>query len=558
MTQPQEQPAHEAAFFATIRSWGLMRGDNGLVGGVIEGVGERIGLARVPARLLFLLIAIFTSGLAALAYAAGWGLLPDRRGNIIIQNFGRGVTNVGALLGIALLTLIGLGGFSDGVSTLAPWNWAGGWPWEQGWGFRNTIALVWWFVVAGGIAWLVIHLIQKNRADGSGQAVPPAPGAPTPPVGSTTTTPAAPPVYAALPGEAGPGAPGWNAAAATPPASQTMPQAQPQADAHDPAAQASAQAQAAAQQQAWQAQQQAQQRAWEAEQRARAAAANRPPRVPGPGAAGYLTALAWFILSGVGVWVAARNDVLAVHPLVAWPVAVLIGWGAILIVVSLLGRRLGFLGFLTVASILPALIIGAGADDLRDAWHETGAALPAGPDGDEVAQSVEDWIRENIDPEFTFEDGSGSDVVESDGIAEADDNTVTDPASFFADYATVQLRGSCYTDEAADWPTADETLAFSAIPSDQRIVVTAETTSLTVPAGTHLTVEADGDAWATVAWLDRGLACDFLAGDTTYVDLVADPDAPTVTLVVEDDAYANTILIRETPVVASPTTEVQE
>ena len=46
-----------------------------------------------------------------LAYAAAWALLPDRRGNIIVQNFGRGIPNVGALVGIAILTLIGVGGF---------------------------------------------------------------------------------------------------------------------------------------------------------------------------------------------------------------------------------------------------------------------------------------------------------------------------------------------------------------------------------------------------------------------------------------------------------------
>ncbi|WNM23976.1 PspC domain-containing protein [Demequina capsici] len=538
MTQPTNGgTTHEAAFFTTIRSWGLTRGDHGIVGGVIEGVGERIGLARVPARLLFIVIAIFTQGFAALAYAAGWALLPDRRGNIIIQNFGRGVTNVGALIGIAVLTLFGLGNFKATV----PWTWDI-WPSSGGWGIGRAIATIWTLAILAGAAWLVIHLVRRNRAtppDGTPSWTAPTDAAT--PAQPTAAAPAdAAPVYAALPGEAGPGATGDSRARAA--HQGTAWQTQQNGAAANAANHAAAEAQ---------------QRAWEAQAQARArAAARRANRVPGPGAAAYLTALSWLILSGVGVWIASRNDLLAVHPVVAWPVAVLIGWGVILIAVSLAGRRLGFLGVLTVLGILPVLAIGAGADQLRVAWTESRSAVISQPDGEAIAHAVESWIQANVDPEFTLGETGGN--VTAEATPATGDTTVSDPGAWFTDYQSVLLRGACYEPAADTWPGADETVSLGSVTADRTIDITAETTALTIPSGTHVVLEADGNAWATVAWLDRGLACYFEDSDTTYVDLQNDPDAPTLTLVVHDDQYANTILITETPVPASSSTEVQE
>jgi phage shock protein PspC (stress-responsive transcriptional regulator) len=101
------QPQYEAQFFTNIRNWGITRGDDGVLGGVVEGVGERIGLARVPARLLALVLIPFTAGLILAAYAAAWAILPDSDGHIIVQDFGRGTPNVPALIGITILGLIG-------------------------------------------------------------------------------------------------------------------------------------------------------------------------------------------------------------------------------------------------------------------------------------------------------------------------------------------------------------------------------------------------------------------------------------------------------------------
>ncbi|WP_062200825.1 PspC domain-containing protein [Demequina salsinemoris] len=553
MSQQGEQPVREAAFFTTIRSWGLTRGDHGIVGGVIDGLGERVGLARVPARLIFVVIALVTAGFGLLAYAAGWGLLPDRHGNIIIQNFGRGVTNVGALLGIAVLTVLGLGGIPDGLKRLTPWSWTGGWPWNGGWSFGDTLGLVWWFVIVGGLTWLVIYLIQRGR-NGTLSPQPhpgPVPGGDA--TGASGATPGAEqpaPVYAALPGEAGPATAGWEDAA--------------RASAHAAGAQAASEAQ----RQAWDAQRQAQQAAWQAQHEAHRQAADaqrqahvaavearRRARIPGPGSAGYLTALAWLILSGVGLWIAERNDLLAVHPFVAWPVAVLIGWGAILVVISLMGRRLGFLGVLTVLGILPVLIIGSASTQFRDNWDDGGGILPHwGFEDDaqvesEIKAAIEGWVQDNIDPDFDIDEAEhgGQDTTASSvATATPEADATIAPLASFADYSDVLLRGDCYdaTALAMENEGSTEQIALSELAADRTLTLSAENTLITVPTGTPLEVVAEGDAQVDVEWASRQLWCSVAGEDTALVSLTAAEDAPTLTLVISDDAVT-TVTINE-------------
>ena len=80
MTTPSEQQPSEAGFFRAIREWGLTRGDNGFLGGVVDGLAQRVGMATVPARIIVVIAAIILNGLVRLAYAAAWALLPDRQG----------------------------------------------------------------------------------------------------------------------------------------------------------------------------------------------------------------------------------------------------------------------------------------------------------------------------------------------------------------------------------------------------------------------------------------------------------------------------------------------
>ena len=76
-----------------------MRGDSRVFGGVLSGVGARIGMAPAPARIIFVVLAVSRVALRCSLYAAAWALLPDSEGRIIIQDFGRGRPNVGALVG---------------------------------------------------------------------------------------------------------------------------------------------------------------------------------------------------------------------------------------------------------------------------------------------------------------------------------------------------------------------------------------------------------------------------------------------------------------------------
>lgn len=108
MTTRSDQPQHEAPFFTSVRGWGIVRGDNRVFGGVVEAVGDRIGMDRVPARIIAVILALITSGFFLTAYAVAWAILPDTKGRIIIQDFGRGTPNVPAIVGIGIFALLGL------------------------------------------------------------------------------------------------------------------------------------------------------------------------------------------------------------------------------------------------------------------------------------------------------------------------------------------------------------------------------------------------------------------------------------------------------------------
>ena len=68
---------------------------------------------------------------------------------------------------------------------------------------------------------------------------------------------------------------------------------------------------------------------------------------------------------------------------------------------------------------------------------------------------------------------------------------------------------------------------------------------MTIPAGTDLRLEGQGDAQAHVVWPDRDITCDFWNAGGEHLTL-ANNMGPAVTLVVYDDAYANTIIMTET------------
>ncbi len=487
MTTPSEQQPREAGFFRAIRDWGITRGDNGFLGGVVDGLAQRVGMATVPARIIVVVAALVLNGLILITYAAAWALLPDRRGNIIIQNFGRGVPNVGALIGIGILTLFGTGGL-DQSSPFSPgiFPFGDNTPW-------SIISLVTGTLVSlafvGGVIWFIITMVRRSQnPPAAPQAGGPSPRpAPEPdamgatPTQEDATTPESAPeaspasataaLYAALPTQQ----------ASTSAAPTQAPPAQPM---HYPTVPPAPPAR---------------------------------PRVPGPGRSFYLTALAWIVLSGAAVGFLAREDQLAVHPAAAWFVLMVTGLGVLLMAVSLAGRKLGFMGFMAIVLALPLPVIAAGADDLRDAYANDGNLLNI-----------------NID----------LDDVDIDSIARHIESY--DATSDFADvYTEVVINGDCRNAEAV--PTNTESsarLSFESLEADATVDVVSQVTYVTIPEGTDLNVVGQGDAQAHVVWPDRGITCDFWDAGGEHL-VLANNVGPGVTLVVHDDAYNNTIVITE-------------
>src|SRR3954452_12609186 len=84
----------------------------GLVGGVLAGLGERIGLDPIVLRVGFVIAAIATGGLALPAYLVAWAALPDAEGSSRPLIAGRRLPRVRGnwrvAAGVGLLTLSGL------------------------------------------------------------------------------------------------------------------------------------------------------------------------------------------------------------------------------------------------------------------------------------------------------------------------------------------------------------------------------------------------------------------------------------------------------------------
>jgi hypothetical protein len=227
--------------------------------------------------------------------------------------------------------------------------------------------------------------------------------------------------------------------------------------------------------------------------------------------------LAWAaIAAAAAVWM-DRTDHLAVHPLIAGSVIFATGLGVIAIAVSLAGRKLGFLGFLAISSLLPLVIIAANADTIRTAYADHGGITPNGG----ISIAVNTSPPAAFDPTLAF-----------NGL-----------------FTNVLFNGSCYkshwTDPCASSVQRMTLASASTTPADNTSVdITAEVTYLSIPQGTSVTLEGGPNASATVVFPDRGFQCDFQTGSSPYMQLTK-AGAPVINLVVKDDQYANTIVIQE-------------
>lgn len=371
-TQPEGQ---EAAFFSTIRSWGITRAPNKVLGGVLSGVGNKVGLAAAPARILFVVVAIFLTGLALLAYAAAWALLPDHEGRIVVQDFGRGVPNVGQLIGIVIVGIIGFTMLGD----FWP-RWPGSWdanfdgfgPGLQGPAVivAGIMAVVVPLAIIAGVILLVVWLVRRSSRESDGTLAAPGPH----PGGTTGTAAATPPAA----GTASAAAPSAAPAVATAPIYAAPP---PQAPVHT----------------------------WPVK-----------PRVPGAGPVAWLLALGWVPLSvSIAYWLEYRDE-LAIHPVLASGLIFMAGLGLIIAGAALSGRRVGGLGTIAAIGLIPVIALTVNADEVRYNW-------PSGTWGDPVV-IVDHGTSEpepsvpavpELDPAQTFSD---YDFVQINGNCWANDS----------------------------------------------------------------------------------------------------------------------------------------
>ena len=194
------------------------------------------------------------------------------------------------------------------------------------------------------------------------------------------------------------------------------------------------------------------------------------------------------------------------------------GLGILLIAISLAGRKLGFLGFVGVAALIPLLIFAANADELRTAYADHGGITSGGSYTVSVASAKP---APPFDPTLKFP-----------GL-----------------YASAYFDGYCQEGDWQDYGSNSVARmnlagAGSAVPGDTTVDITAEVTYVTITAGTNIALTGDYNAPATVVFADRGFTCDFGNTDQKYMELT-NPDAPTINLVVHDDQYTNTIVIKE-------------
>lgn len=503
MTQ-QPQAPQEAPFFTSIRGWEIYRGDNGLLGGVVEGFGDKVQMPRVPARILYVLLTLVSSGLGFLVYALGWALLPDRKGNIIIQNFGRGVINAGALIGILVFGLLGLTSLFNG-----PWMSLGRWDaWDGGDGPNGWLIALGMIAIVAVVATLVV-VIGRNRQDRDkhGMAAAPTPRPPAaPPTGAQAAAPSAAGTAVAVAG-----ATTAVAQATPPPAPPSAPtQAAPATSiATQPAVNQAPIAVAPAPRQQAQPRQYAALPGTVDVPGAAPRAARQAPRVKGPGRAWYLIALAVPLLLWAVALIADRQDWFEVRTGIVYLTGFVLAFGALVIGIGLSGRRTGFIGFVAGASAaLLALIVAVNP------------AMATVFDKDYSWSQIPERIAEDLsDGDQTFH------------IFGA---TITgDPQVVFDDYE-VEAGSNVGCFDISAW-SADDRVGAGADEIDitaGTFVLDEAETVVRVPEGTNLVLEPAGTGTSAVYFVDRQIACaafDNVTGDG-FLEMTADADADTVTL----------------------------
>ena len=369
--RPTTGGAAESGFFAWLRSLRVPR-QPGWLGGVCAGVAARLGIDPIIVRGIVVVFALFGSPVL-LAYGVAWLLLPDATGRIHLQELLRRVFD-SAIVGIAILIIFGvvpygfgigpfIGGLGDGAA------WSGG-VWNSAFGFHLG-PFVTFIVLAGAITALIVWLVRRRDAT------------PTSGYGSAgygpaeTTTDAAPPATS----DAGTTEALAGAAAATPtespasdaaaPLEPTRPDASVGADEYvawksqhdewrrdyDAWKRTQAESDRAAR-----AQLAARNKAQAAEFQARAIEARRVRRLTRPRISfGYFIAVlgAALIAGAIGGIIAAGDASIAPYTWTVSLAGAALVTAAGMVAAGIARRRSGWLAFVTIALLVPALISGA-------------------------------------------------------------------------------------------------------------------------------------------------------------------------------------------------------
>ncbi len=191
---PQGTPPPLADFFDRIRSFGLVRPDEGRwAAGVCAAIANRTGIDVVLVRGIFVVLGLLGGGSLVL-YGLGWLFIPQPDGRIHAQEVLRGVVTAG-LVGAVLATFSGL----------PNWGWAGD---HVGWGFHP--GGIWLLLGIALVVWVV-----KSRKDGRPWGTGPGgpggagggPGGPGGGTGGPDAGPTAPAGTTGTPSDAPPTAP---------------------------------------------------------------------------------------------------------------------------------------------------------------------------------------------------------------------------------------------------------------------------------------------------------------------------------------------------------------
>lgn len=112
----QNGPHGGYKFFQAMRNSGFFRSEDRWIGGVAGGLARKLNVDPIIVRLVLIILGVTLTGVALVAYAAAWALLPEERdGRIHAEELFKGNFD-GAVIAIAITALLGFGSLGGSVA----------------------------------------------------------------------------------------------------------------------------------------------------------------------------------------------------------------------------------------------------------------------------------------------------------------------------------------------------------------------------------------------------------------------------------------------------------